>query len=689
MKVLFKIFAATLGTLLGTMLCAAPSFAQSIDNRAVADSLYKVLDHTADYKEQVLLLYDIMDLTEYIVTPKDSVSMYKKASRQLLRIAQQNKDEAVQLDILRILATNSEAASENNDSLIKYTGLVEKLAPSNSQKEVLAYLRCTRVQFETNYQSDSVIYDNLLEYIGRCRKESSGDDIYQRTENLFSLCDMMYKISPGDMYISYLKKLEKLISQLPSDGRNIFPTTFLTLAANSYAFNGMQQEALAADRKALKLSKERDAKYKKDGRIYHNFDRYYYIMYRRMLLCPDAMTKAEYDSCYHRIEEIAATNSMTGRDFNSPGSISKIRYMMANKQYREALPLLDQSLTLKKPNSNIWKECLRYRIEAGRAIGNDPDWEKYSLQYIDMLEDSRKEELEYKAKEFQIAYDTNELERQVSQLQLRTELIAIILFLTIIVILAILLTSVTRSRSRLKKMNAELDEARSKAENASKMKTIFIQNMNHEIRTPMNAIVGFSKLIAEDKGTLDEEEKETYTKIISDNGDLLLDIVNDLLDISELEAGKIKFKPSPCSMNDICTSAVNSCKSRANEGVSMIFTPHDDDLELNVDRRRIMQVLINYLTNACKNTEKGSITADYAVDKTAKRVTLSVTDTGAGIPPDKAEAIFGRFEKLDNFKEGTGIGLNICELIANGLNGEAKLDTAYTDGARFLFTFPY
>jgi signal transduction histidine kinase len=688
MKALFKIVAAISGALLGALLCASPASAQDVDNKALADSLYKVLGKTSDYKQQVLLLYDIMDLSEYLVTPEDSVSRYKKASRQLLKIAQQNKDEAVQLDILRILATNSEAASENNDSLIKYTGMVEKLTPSNTQKEVLAYLRCTRVQFETNYQSDSVIYDNLLEYIGRCRKESSSEDIYQRTENLFSLCDMMYKISPGDMYISYLKKLEKLISELPPDGRNIFPRTYLILAANSYAFNGMQKEALAADRQTLKLSQELDAKYKRDGRIYHNFDRYYYIVYRRMMLCPDAMTKAEYDSCYHKLEEIAATNSMAGKDFNSPGSIAKIRYLMANRQYKDAIPLLEESLSLKKPNSNIWKECLRYRIEAGRAIGNDPDWEKYSQKYIDLLEDSKKEELEYKAKEFQIAYDTNELERQVSQLQLRTELIAIIFFLVIIVILAILLTSVSRSRSRLKKMNSSLDDARSKAENASKMKTIFIQNMNHEIRTPMNAIVGFSKLIAEDNGGLDEEEKDEYSRIISENSDLLLDIVNDLLDISELEAGKIKFKLSHCSMNEICTSAVNSCKARANDGVAMIFEPHENDLEMNTDKRRVTQVLINFLTNACKNTEEGSITVDYAVNRAAKKVTLSVTDTGAGIPPEKAESIFGRFEKLDNFKEGAGIGLNICELIANGLNGEAKLDTAYTGGARFLFTFP-
>jgi len=141
-------------------------------------------------------------------------------------------------------------------------------------------------------------------------------------------------------------------------------------------------------------------------------------------------------------------------------------------------------------------------------------------------------------------------------------------------------------------------------------------------------------------------------------------------------------------MNEICTSAVNSCKARANDGVAMIFEPHENDLEMNTDKRRVTQVLINFLTNACKNTEEGSITVDYAVNRAAKKVTLSVTDTGAGIPPEKAESIFGRFEKLDNFKEGAGIGLNICELIANGLNGEAKLDTAYTGGARFLFTFP-
>jgi signal transduction histidine kinase len=143
----------------------------------------------------------------------------------------------------------------------------------------------------------------------------------------------------------------------------------------------------------------------------------------------------------------------------------------------------------------------------------------------------------------------------------------------------------------------------------------------------------------------------------------------------------------PNSLNDICSFVVSSVKNRAAEGVQMIFNPHPEDFILVTDRNRLAQVLINYLTNACKFTVKGSITVEYSLEQQGF-VTFSVTDTGRDIPADKADAIFRRFTKLDRFKQGSGLGLHICALIAKGLHAEAKLDTSYRGGARFLFIHP-
>jgi signal transduction histidine kinase len=682
--------------LVATMQCILPSTAQTANDKALTDSMKNEFAKTNEYKEQVRILHDIIDIDEINLGVSEWDREYQNNNRILMNLATRNNDEHTQLEAMRVLGTNTGDHRTSIDSIGSYIKKVEALPASNEQREVLVYLRCTKLQMGMNYEEDSVTYNNLVRMIGEFNKTKDYGNIYDRIEELLSLCDIMYKVCPEDLYISYLKQLGGLVDKLPADGNAILPRVYVTLAANSYSHKGMQKEAYKANVTALQQIEELKKRYGKEGRSYHSYGMYEYVIYRRMLMSPDVMSPAQLDSCFSKMQDLANSNKLVKKDFDVPGSISKIRYYMATKRYKEAIPYLDIRLDQKDKYKSIWNECIKYRITAGKALGDDRDLERYALLYIDYLERKQELDIAAKARELQIAYDVNALEQQVSQLeldkkesQIRTSMIVVAVSLTAFVVLLILLIVVLRSRKRLADMNEDLNEARGKAENANRMKTMFIQNMNHEIRTPMNAMVGFSKIIAEDDGSLTKEERSAYSRIVSDNSDMLLTMVNDLLDISELEAGKMKFAIAPCSMNDVCRNAIDSCQSKVPEGVTLLFAHQGPDVQANTDKHRVSQVINNYISNACKNTEKGHISVDYTADSDNRKITLSVTDTGRGVPADKTNMIFQRFEKLDDFKDGAGIGLNICSLIADGLKGEVKLDTSYTGGARFLFIFPY
>ena len=220
----------------------------------------------------------------------------------------------------------------------------------------------------------------------------------------------------------------------------------------------------------------------------------------------------------------------------------------------------------------------------------------------------------------------------------------------------------------------------------------FLQNMSHDIRTPMNAICGFSQLLCNSqiRSMMTEEEIAEYGVIIQSNTDLLSTLVNDILDISDMESGKYRLNIGTCCVNDVCRNALSTVKYRCPDNINMYMTTEvDDAYTIKSDSKRVEQVIINYLTNAVKHTTEGEIHVHVSLKEKPGMVTFSVTDTGEGVPADKAELIFKRFEKFNTFNGGTGLGLAICRTIASQLGGEAKLDTSYKQkGARFIFTHP-
>lgn len=261
------------------------------------------------------------------------------------------------------------------------------------------------------------------------------------------------------------------------------------------------------------------------------------------------------------------------------------------------------------------------------------------------------------------------------------QIILISLFSILIITIALLSLLYIRGQ-RFRKV---LRIAKQRAEDSDRSKTLFVQNMSHEIRTPLNAIIGFSQLLSLPEGVITDDEKREYSKYINNSTNMLMMLVDDILNLAEGEEGSYKIELSETPCNSICRSAMTNIEYRVDPAVNLYFTSEvDDDYTVMTDGRRVQQVLINYLTNACKHTSKGEIHVHCSLHENPGKVTFSVADTGTGIPKEMQDDIFERFTKHDNLVQGTGLGLNICRTVAAKLNAEVKLDKTYTNGARFL-----
>lgn len=236
-----------------------------------------------------------------------------------------------------------------------------------------------------------------------------------------------------------------------------------------------------------------------------------------------------------------------------------------------------------------------------------------------------------------------------------------------------------------KKVERELVEAKNRAEESNRLKSAFLANMSHEIRTPLNAIVGFSNILA---STDELEEKQEYAEIIENNNALLLQLINDILDLSKIEAGTLEFVYSDVDLNSLLSDLERSMKKKVlNENVQLVFEKKEEDCYVSIAKNRLMQVIINLLTNAIKFTERGSVCFGYSY-LNSRMLSFYVSDTGRGISEEQQEAIFDRFVKLDSFAQGTGLGLSICRMIIDHLGGEMGVKSELGKGSTFWFTFP-
>ncbi len=261
-------------------------------------------------------------------------------------------------------------------------------------------------------------------------------------------------------------------------------------------------------------------------------------------------------------------------------------------------------------------------------------------------------------------------------------LVGTMALVTLFVLLAILLK---RQREKVKLSTQKLATSRINAENAMRAKSVFLSNMSHEIRTPLNALSGFSSLLTEEG--LDDETRRQCNEVIQQNSELLLKLINDVIDLSSLEFGKLQFCIAQHDAVSICRNEKDTVNKVKQTQAELTFTTELEEMPIETDDSRLQQVLINLLINATKFTPQGSIVLKLEKE-TDDTVLFTVTDTGCGIPKDKQANIFQRFEKLNENAQGSGLGLSICQLIIEHIGGQIWIDSEYAEGSRFCFTHP-
>ena len=365
------------------------------------------------------------------------------------------------------------------------------------------------------------------------------------------------------------------------------------------------------------------------------------------------------------------------------------RYLVATGEHEAALTAYNDFLQTEyaRINHNIYKEALLEKADLLVKMGNKEEaYGQYGkvFSYIKTsFEKNYPKEIDRLCTRFQadqLAYQ-NEHDRIVSMRFYLAGIIVSVLFLIFLLVLG------WKKIFRLKRSQMRQEAMKEKAVQAIQRKNMFLSNMSHEVRTPLNAIVGFSAVLTDEDESFDDESRREFSEIIKVNSFQLLKLINDILDFSDFENDNITFNIRTHDAVKLCNEVVETVMASRKLEVEMRFDTDLSVLMLDTDDARLRQVLINLLVNATKFTEQGSIVLELKMAD-AGTALFSVTDTGCGIPPEKQHLIFERFEKLNDFVQGRGLGLSICQLIVKYMNGKLWVDSGYTRGARFCFTHP-
>ena len=399
--------------------------------------------------------------------------------------------------------------------------------------------------------------------------------------------------------------------------------------------------------------------------------------------------KGDLKAASHHLVQIGQLEAQLIPEIRQYLLIIDARYLVATGEHEAALTAYNDFLQTEyaRINHNIYKEALLEKADLLVKMGNKEEaygqYDKVFSYIKTSFEKNYPKEIDRLCTRFQadqLAYQ-NERDRIVSMRFYLAGIIVSVLFLIFLLVLG------WKKIFRLKHSQMRQEAMKEKAVQAIQRKNMFLSNMSHEVRTPLNAIVGFSAVLTDEDESFDDESRREFSEIIKVNSFQLLKLINDILDFSDFENDNITFNIRTHDAVKLCNEVVETVMASRKLEVEMRFDTDLSVLMLDTDDARLRQVLINLLVNAAKFTEQGSIVLELKMAD-AGTALFSVTDTGCGIPPEKQHLIFERFEKLNDFVQGSGLGLSICQLIVKYMNGKLWVDSGYTRGARFCFTHP-
>lgn len=647
------------------------------------DSLLELLSNTEKPAEQIGIYYDLMKLSRY--TPLEGVY-----SQKMFETASQadsiNKSYEALFYISRYYCNVYEL-----DSLLYWVNkfdsitTVRKEYPDDLFLAHNALCRLYLIQGEYEQAMNEAVKEQIL-----AEKTNSQLGFVACNENW----GLIYMVT--DRFEESAKALEKCLSILKKLGDEYtYEVQVNECLIRAYLYLKDYQKAEEAlddyDDIVSKIEASDNPKYKAflTSESRSILETYRIRLYSEMKM-PEKAAEA--------IERLAPHKEHISKSYILPVyNLAIASYFYLLKDYLKALEFINGQTDPEPP-------AFRLRLAIYMVMGKKQDVLNAYQQFLIFRKSQNKLAYTKQINQLRSLQKLNEEDKAIQKLSLQQKelknkhlqlimliIFASVLFLSLLFWLRYLLrtrklkNALLKEQSALIATNENLEAARIRAEKAEKMKSNFIANISHEIRTPLNAIVGFTGLLNDST----EEERVEYIQVINNNSDLLLNLVTDVLDLSRLEADTFMLHYQKVDIKECCQHALTTIQHRVNSGVNLVFTYSNAPYIINTDPLRLQQLLVNLLTNAAKFTEKGEIHLDYQVDEVGHLIKFIVTDTGCGIPLDKQKIIFNRFQKLNDFKQGVGLGLSICRAISDRFGGNLYVDPLYTKGARFIFELPF
>ncbi len=602
-------------------------------------------------------------------------------SDTLFRMAGEKNDKRMQAVALSTKVDYFYFKRPDKDSIMHYIEAVKRFAQKTNQPKYYYFTWSKRL---ITYYLRHNQYNTALYEAEKMMKEAERDNYPAGMANAYNILTSIYQIKK--LYLLACEHKEKeieIIQKYNVDTYNL--TSAYSLLAHLYSLTKQMDKA----KECLDKSKACINSYIQ-GYYYNLRSAQYYLAIK------------EYDTAWELLQKtrkLIDDHKEVNRDTRDYYSCLRDYYAVTG-QPDKALKVQDTVASKYRLRGEFYIEDLYNRAKLFRRTGSLAQATEYYQKYIESIDSINKANEDITASEFsamlgveRLNTEKGELEREIQQQDLTSKKRIIYFLATLLALGSIVMYrehhlngKLRSSQKRLTDMNKELMRAKEQAEKASTMKTEFIQNMSHEIRTPLNSIVGFSQIVS--NMSKDNEETQEYANIIEQSSNDLLQLVEDVLNISNLDSGSEIPTDIPADATALCMKCMAKIEPHIPHGVILKQEMEADEFWFNTNPGHISQILFHLLRNAAKFTKEGQITLGWHTDENRKEIVFCVTDTGIGVPKDKQEFIFERFSKIDTFAQGTGLGLPIGRICAEKMGGSLTLDTEYTDGSRFVLTLP-
>lgn len=574
------------------------------------------------------------------------------------------------------------------DSINHYVEIVKDFAKKTNQPKYYYFAWIKRLinYYIKQHQNNIALYE-----ANKMMQEAEQEQYMDGIANAYNVLSSIYQLKRlYSLAIDNKKKEIEITLEYGLDKYNL--STTYSMLGGLYSLTGKTDEALEC------LNKSATCIYSSTQEFY-----YYVRLAQYYLLINDNAQAWDY---LKKAKDLSNAKKEVQKNLQEYAGVLK-QYYIATKQYEKALEVQDHIISVYHQNDKNYIEDILNRAAIYYEMGDLSQAAQYYNKYYTLNDSAQISNENITAGEFaamlgveRLNLEKSELQQQMQQRDLANKQ-RIIIFLIALLSLGFIIfyrehllngrlrisqKQLSEKNNELLCSQEELKYAKEQAEDGSRMKSEFIQNMSHEIRTPLNSIVGFSQILS--SYFSDNDDTKEYAHIIEQNSTSLLQLVNDVLDLSYLDGEREIPAQSIAEITGVCQTCIDQVRSKLKPDVQLIFTPERENFTMQTNPDRISQILMNLLQNAAKFTQEGSVTLTYHIREEEKVILFSVTDTGIGIPADKQEAVFERFTKLDSFVPGTGLGLSISRLIAEKMGGSLLIDSTYTTGCRFILTLP-